>query len=268
MLIAQITDCHVVEPGELVADRVDSGATLARAVRQINELPTPPDLVVATGDLVNDGRAAQYDRFQEIVADLAAPLVPLPGNHDDRTELRSRFADVLPAGDADTPIDHVLDLGGLRLVFVDTQVPGSIAGAIRPEQVAWLDGVLAAAPDRSTVVFQHHPPFVTGIGFMDAEAFTGADAYAAMLTHHRQVELVSCGHLHRSIVRRFGNTVACTWPSTCVQLDLGLGDASIRYTTEPLAFALHVHDAAHGVRSHLQTIDAIERWTPAWARAV
>lgn len=265
MLIAQITDCHVVEPGELVADRVDSAATLELVLRQIAELPDPPDLIVATGDLVNDGRAAQYDRFQEIVASLAVPLVPVPGNHDDRTELRRRFADVLPAGRPDSPIDHVLDRGALRLVFVDTLVPGSVGGAITAAQVTWLDGVLSEAPDRPTIVFQHHPPFVTGIGFMDAEAFIGAEPYAAMLSRHPQVELVSCGHLHRSIVRRFGDTVACTWPSTCAQLDLGLGDAPIRYTDEPPAFALHVHDVTHGVRSHLQTVGEIDRWTPSWA---
>jgi Icc protein len=265
VLIAQITDCHIVEPGELVADRVDSAATLRRVLRQIAELPRRPDLLVATGDLVNDGRAAQYDRFQEIMASLDVPVVPVPGNHDDRTELRDRFADVLPGGGPGTPIDHVLDLGSLRLVFVDTQVPGSVAGAIGDGQVAWLDEVLSDEPGRPTIVFQHHPPFVTGIGFMDAEAFTGAERYAAMLARHPQVELVSCGHLHRSIVRRFGGTVACTWPSTCVQLDLGLGDAAIRYTDEPPAFALHVHEATHGVRSHLQLVGDLERWTPSWA---
>ncbi|HSJ92313.1 MAG TPA: phosphodiesterase [Ilumatobacter sp.] len=265
MLIAQITDCHVVEPGELVADRVDSGEALERAVRQINGLPTPPALVVATGDLVNDGRPEQYDRFQAIVAELTVPLIPVPGNHDDRDELRARYPTLLPAGEADQPIDHVLDLGPLRLVFVDTQVPGSVAGAITPAQVGWLDEVLSDAPDRPTVVFQHHPPFATGIGFMDREAFTGARGYGTMLAHHPQVELVSCGHLHRSIIRRFGGTVACTWPSTSAQLELGLGDAPIRYTDEPAAFALHVHDDAHGVRSHLQTIGDIARWTPSWA---
>ena len=264
MLIAQITDCHVVEPGDVVADRVDSGAALERAVRQINALPTPPALVVATGDLVNDGLPAQYDRFEAIMADLAAPLIPLPGNHDDRTELRARFA-VLPEGGPDDPIDHLVELDGVRIVFLDTLVPGRIGGAIREAQVAWLDGVLGEAPDRPTVIFQHHPPFATGIDFMDREEFTGAEVYEAMLAGHPQVELVSCGHLHRSIIRRFGNAVACTWPSTCVQLDLGLGDSSIRYTDEAAAFALHLHEPGAGLRSHLQPIGEIDRWTPSWA---
>lgn len=265
MLIAQITDCHVVSTGELVADRVDSAAALEEAVRRINALPDPPALVVGTGDLVNDERADQYDRFQEIVAGLAAPFVPVPGNHDDRSELRARFADVLPAGGPDDPIDHVLDVGALRLAFVDTQVRGSVAGAISAEQVAWLDDALGAAPDRPTIVFQHHPPFETGIGFMDRESFTGGEALAAMLARHGHVELVSCGHLHRAIVHRFGGTVACTWPSTCVSLELGFGEAPIRYTDEPNGFVLHHWRPAVGVRSHLVPVGSYDRWTPSWA---
>ena len=266
MLIAQITDCHVVEPGELVADRVDSAATLRRTVAQIAALPTPPDLVVVTGDLVNDGLPAQYDRFQEIVGALSVPLVAVPGNHDDRGELRARFPG-LPRGGPDDPIDHVLDLGPLRLVFLDTLVPGSIGGAVHTDQLAWLDRVLTEAADRPTLVFQHHPPFVTGIGFMDDEAFGGTPEYAATLARHPQVELVSCGHIHRSIVHRFAGTIACTWPATCVTLDLGLGDAPIRYTEEPPGFALHLWDSAAGLRSHLVPVGDYDRWTPSWATA-
>lgn len=263
MLIAQITDCHVVVPGEHVADRVDSAAALRRAVAQINALPTRPDLVVATGDLVNDGRADEYDVFESIVADLEVPLVPVPGNHDDRGELRRRFD--LPDGGPDDPLDHVRDLWPLRLVFLDTLVPGRIGGAISTGQIDWMAGVLAEAPDRPTIVFQHHPPFATGLGFMDAEAFEGADAYAALLTGHAQVELVSCGHLHRAIVHRFGGTVACTWPSTCVALELGLGDVPVRYSSEPDGFVLHHWAPGVGVRSHLVPLGSYDRWTPSWA---
>lgn len=265
MLIAQITDCHVVAPGELVADRVDSAAALSAAVCRINELPTPPAIVVATGDLVNDERPDQYDRFQEIVAELDAPLVPLPGNHDDRGELRARFADVLPQGGPDDPIDHVLDLAGVRLVFLDTQVPGRVGGAIRQAQLSWLDGVLSEVPDSPTLVFQHHPPFETGIGFMDREAFEGGADYTALLQRHRHVAMVSCGHLHRTIVQRIAGTVACTWPSTCVALDLGLGDAPVRYTDEPNGFVVHDVDAVGRVRSHVVPVGSYDRWTPAWA---
>lgn len=266
MLFAQITDCHVVEQGGCMADRFDSAASLARTVAELNALPVRPDLVVATGDLVNDARPQQYDRFQEIVADLRAPLLPLPGNHDDRTELRRRFAGLLPPGGPDDPIDHVVDVGPVRLVLLDTQIPGSVGGRLTAGQLDWLDGVLAEAPERPTVVFQHHPPFVTGIDFMDHDGFDGAAAYESVIGRHPQVELVSCGHLHRTIHHRFGGAVAATWPSTCAQLDLTLGASAVAYTDEPPSFALHVWSPGVGFRSHLRPVGDFTRWVPTWAQ--
>jgi 3',5'-cyclic AMP phosphodiesterase CpdA len=225
-----------------------------------------PDLVVGTGDLVNDGRPSEYDRLEELLADLTIPFLPLPGNHDDRSELRRRFPTVLPDGGPDDPIDHVVDLGPLRLVMLDTQMPGRVGGGLDEAQLDWLDGVLCEEPDRPTIVFQHHPPFATGLAFMDAEAFDGAEAYATVVERHRQVELVSCGHLHRSIVRRFAGTVACTWPSTCAQIDLLLGSSDVGYVDEPPSLVVHLWEPSAGLRSHLRPVGDFDRWTPAWAR--
>lgn len=263
MLIAQISDCHIVEAGEFVADRVDPAAGLVAALEQIAHLS--PELIVATGDLVNEGTPAQYDRLQALIDGAPAPVIPLPGNHDDRAELRRRFAGILPDGGADDPIDHVVDLGALRLVMLDTQVPGSIAGAFRPAQAEWLDRRLGEARERPTIVFQHHPPFVTGLRFMDREAFVGGDLEAEVLRRHDHVELVSCGHVHRLVQRRFGGTIAATWPSTAVSLDLGVLDDTVRYSTEPTAFVVHEWEPGTGLRSHLQPVGSFDRWTPEWA---
>jgi Icc protein len=265
VLVAQITDCHIVEPGGFVADRIDPAPALERALSTLAAAPIRPDLVVGTGDLVNDGRPSQYDRLQELLADLDVPFVPVPGNHDDRSELRRRFADVLPEGGPDDPIDHVIDLGPLRLVLLDTQIPGTTAGRLTSAQLAWLHERLAEAADRPVVVFQHHPPFTTGIGFMDRDRFEGGAEYAEVLARHGHVELVSCGHLHRTIVRRFGGTVAATWPATSVALDLGLGDTPVHYTDEPTGVVLHHWDRDAGLRSHVLAAGDHERWIPAWA---
>lgn len=269
VLIAQITDCHIVEPGSLMADRIDSAATLRRVLQHLADaadvtMPRP-DLIIATGDLVNDGRPSQYDRLEGLLAEVAIPVVPLPGNHDDRSELRRRFSSVLPQGGPETPIDHVIDLGPVRIVLLDTQRPGRVGGGLDDDQLAWLDEVLGREPERPTIVFQHHPPFVTGISFMDAEPFDGAEAYAEVLVRHSNVEMVSCGHLHRAITRRFGGTVVSTWPSTCAQIDLAIGSSTVAYVDEPPAYVLHHWEPAVGLRSHLRTVGHHERWTPNWA---
>ncbi len=52
------------------------------------EVPAPA-AVVMTGDLVNDARPDEYAALADLLAPLDAPVLPLPGNHDDRALLRA-----------------------------------------------------------------------------------------------------------------------------------------------------------------------------------
>ncbi len=262
MLIAQISDCHIVEPGRLFAGRVDSAAGLRAAIEAIEALDPRPDLVLATGDLVNDGTSEQYDHLDELLSGLAVPVIPVAGNHDDRSELRRRF-EVVPAGDPDDPVFFTVEEYPVRLVILDTTLPGRHDGAIGGKQLAWLDDRLDEQPDRPTIVVQHHPPFVTGLRWMDEHCgFIDADAEAAILRRHTHVEAVVAGHLHRAIHRRVGATIAMTCPSTAVALDLGIGDDPFGYSSEPTGFLLHEWRPAFGLTSHVLSIGEHRRWTP------
>lgn len=266
MLIAQITDLHIVERGQLLSGRVDSAAGLAAAIEHLNGLEPRPDLVVATGDLVNDGLDEQYDHLRELLEPLELPLLLLPGNHDDRAAMRRAFPDLPPPSTDHDRLDMVVDGHPLRIVALDTLVPGEHGGQLLSEQMAWLDGVLAARPDEPTVVFQHHPPFVTGIGWMDEVGLAGADLEADVLQRHSHVHAVLCGHVHRPIHARFGGTVASCWPSTAAQVALALDGTANTYTDEPTAVALHRWDPANGLVSHLSPVTAPTTWLPDWAQ--
>lgn len=263
MLIAQITDCHMTEPGELVADRVDPEPPLRRAVSMINDMAV--DLVIGTGDLVNDGRPAEYDRLQPILADLSAPFLPLPGNHDDRRELRARFP-ILPAGSPADPIDHVVEIGGVRVVCLDTVVPGRHDGELTDDQLRWLDVVLADAPGVTTIVAQHHPPVPSGIPVMDRYGLAGADAEAAVIARHPSVVAVVAGHYHRALHQRFGGSVVTCGPSTAVQLALRFDLDRAAYCSDPTGFMLHRVDVGgSAAASHLVPLVDSVAWTPSWA---
>jgi 3',5'-cyclic AMP phosphodiesterase CpdA len=265
MLIAQISDCHVVDPGDLFADRIDSSAALRSAVDTINALELQPDLVIGTGDLVNDGTSVQYDRLAEALAGLRAPFVPFPGNHDDRSELRRRYADVLPAGEPTDPIDVVIDLPDLAIVAIDTTIPGSNEGTLSDAQLRWLDEQLTAI-ERPVVVVQHHPPVPSGVGHMDAACgFDTGRAEAAVISGHRHVEAVICGHLHRSFQCRYAGTVLVVCPSTAGQLALELDGGVTHYTAEPTGFVLHHWRAGVGLISHTVPVGRFDRWRPSWS---
>lgn len=265
MLIAQISDCHIVEPGGLFADRVDSAAGLRAAVATINALEVQPDLVVATGDLVNEGSAEQYDRLEACLADLRAPVVPLPGNHDNRGELRRRWADRLPPGTADDPIDFTVEGHAVRIVALDTTIPGRHDGLLTDAQLDWLDTQLHAAPEHPTIIAQHHPPVSSGVLAMDRTCgFGSGDREAEVVGRHPQVEAVVSGHLHRSFQRRFAGTISITCPSTAGQLGLELKAPMPRYTSEPTGLLLHHWRAGAGLTSHVVPVGVFDVWTPSW----
>jgi Icc protein len=249
MLIAQLSDPHFM-PNVRLFGRLDTAGFLERAVAHLNTLEL--DVVLITGDLTNDGDEQVYAAFAGIVSGLRAPYFVLTGNHDDRELMRQRFgAGYMPEGG---PLTYVIDRFAVRLIALDTLVPGETWGRLGPEQLAWLDARLGEMPERPTVVALHHPPFRIGIGHLDWSMLRDADALAAVLGRHRQVERVVCGHVHRSIQCRFAGTLAQTAPSCAHQAELVFGDAPATWICEPPALLLHRWDLADGLVSHVSLI--------------
>jgi 3',5'-cyclic AMP phosphodiesterase CpdA len=256
MLIAQITDTHISTPGSR-NDRVfRTAGHLARAVAHLRDLDPRPDLVLATGDLVEQGGIDEYERLREILAPLRAPVFLIPGNHDDRRHLASVFADHAYLPRDGGFVQYTVEDWPLRLVALDTLIPGQSGGRLCAERLAWLEARLAEAPERPTLVFMHHPPFATGIASMDGMGLEGVGELAAVIRRHPQVERIACGHLHRTIVRRFAGTVACTCPATAHQIALDLAPARRLATVmEPPACMLHLWlGEAEGLVSHVSLI--------------
>ncbi|WP_211091392.1 phosphodiesterase [Pseudothauera rhizosphaerae] len=241
MLIAQITDTHVKQPGRLAYRRVDTAAMLARCVEAVAALRPRPDLIVMTGDLVDLGQPAEYDHLKTLLAPLGIPMVAVPGNHDERESMRAAFAadGYLPAhGFLHFAID---DRFPLRLIGLDTVVPGEGRGELCAARLAWLEEALAAAPQRPTLVLMHHPPFATGIGHMDRIGLEGADGFEAIVARHPQIVAVLCGHLHRSIHTTVGGRRVLTAPSPAHQVALDLRpDAPSCFRMEPPGYLLHL----------------------------
>lgn len=255
VLIAQITDMHIRPEGVLAYGRVDTAPYLARAVQHLLGLKPRPDLVLATGDLVDAGSAAEYARLRALLAPLSMPVYLIPGNHDDRDALVAAFSDhrYLPRGGQF--IQYVVEDFPVRLVALDTLVPGKTGGLLCEERLHWLAARLAEAPDRPTVIFMHHPPFETGIEHMDGYGLARSREFIEVVSRHPQVEGVLCGHLHRPIQARLGGTVASTAPSTAhqVALDLEKGNP-LMFTMEPPACQLHLWRPGAGLVSHTSYI--------------
>jgi 3',5'-cyclic AMP phosphodiesterase CpdA len=254
MLIAQITDCHVRREGKLLYGALDTAAMLEAAVAKLAALDPRPDVVLATGDLVDAGDAAEYARLRRLLGGIGARLLLLPGNHDRRGPLRAAFPELGYLAGPDGFCCYADESGPVRLVALDSTEEGRIGGVFDAARLAWLDRTLAARPDAPTLVFTHHPPFTTAIAHMDEYGTVDADEFAAVVARHRQVVRVVAGHVHRAMTVAWAGTICTTCPSTAHQfaLDLGAG-VPAHWTDEPPGFQLHHWLAGRGLVTHTAT---------------
>lgn len=250
-LLLQLSDPHIREHGRLAYGRIETAPYLRQAVISIDQLPQRPDAVVITGDLTDFGRAAEYAHLRELLAPLAMPVYLMPGNHDERQQLRQSFPEHTYLGTSGF-VQYSVAVGRMQLIALDTVVPGASGGSLCPERLQWLDRQLNAHRTRPVVIAMHHPPFETLIGHMDAIGLlNGATELEALLVRHPNVERVICGHLHRAIQVRFGGTLATTVPSPAHQVCLDLApDAASNWMLEPPGFGLHALPASGRLISH------------------
>ena len=233
-LLAQLSDTHIVARGHKLAGAVDSAALLRSAVRALMALQPQPDAVLFTGDLTDNSEPAEYEHLRSLLKPLQMPLILMAGNHDQRSGLAGIFGSVNPPHSS-----H--QVGDLRLLSLDSVVPGQEHGALQPSQLEWLDATLAERPCEPTLVALHHPPFDSGIRFMDGMGLLqGREGLKQVLQKHTQVERLLCGHVHRLTLCRWGGTLALTAPSTAYQIALDLRiDGAAGYVMEPPGFLLH-----------------------------
>jgi 3',5'-cyclic-AMP phosphodiesterase len=242
MIVAQISDLHVGRPGDLAYRRFDTAQRLARCIEHLMGQRPVPDVVLATGDLVDAGNEEEYRRLQKLLAPLKMPVYLIPGNHDDRDALRSAFADHAYLGHIGEPVCYCVAEHPLRLIALDTTVPGETGGALDRRQIDWLAEQLDVAPRQPALIFMHHPPFKTGIATMDEIGLdaTGAAHLGAVVWRHPQIALLTCGHVHRGIQVRWNGTIASVCPSTAYQYGLNLESHGLQPSSdEPPAYQLH-----------------------------
>ena len=227
MLIAQISDTHILAPDSdhPAADR--RAENLKRCVADINRLS--PDAVIFTGDTVQHGAADEYARLKALLAPLEAPLYVIPGNRDDRDALRAAFGDLdyLPADGGF--LHYTVEHHAVRLVAIDSTAPGERKGVFCPARRARLDQVLDSAADRPTVLFIHHPPFDIGDHYIGGyRRPEDAAALAEVVGRHAQVARLLCGHVHCPTERHWAGTVATTMPSVAVDVRKEVDEAVAR----------------------------------------
>jgi Icc protein len=234
MLLVQLTDSHLfADPaGRLLG--TDTADSLQRVVAQVLEEQPVIDMILATGDLSQDGSAASYARFRELIGAIDAPARWIPGNHDE--------IPVMQAACVGTDfLEPVVDLGNWRVTLLDSSIPGAVPGYLQESQLVLLERALSEAPDRHHLICLHHHPIDIGCEWMQPIGLRNRDALFAVLERFPQVQAVLWGHLHQTIDEQRGSVRLLASPSTCVQFTPGSEDFQAD-STAPGYRWLRLHD--------------------------
>jgi 3',5'-cyclic-AMP phosphodiesterase len=220
--LLQITDTHLYADPSGEAYGVNTALSLERVVDAVFVRGRRrPDAIVVTGDVSNDLSEGSYRRLRAALANRGAPVLCLPGNHDDpRLMAELLDADGFQYCGRD-------ELGGWGLVTVDTHAPGEVGGWLSDKAITTLDSDLAAFRDRPVVVCMHHPPVPIGSAWLDRISLGNPGEFFAVAARHPQVRVVLAGHVHQDFDGMHGNVRVLTTPSTCVQFAPGADDFAI-----------------------------------------
>jgi len=238
LTLVHISDTHLLAHGARLYDRVDSEATLRDLLVALEATGRRPDALVFTGDLTDNGEPDAYERLGSLVepvaARMGARIIWAMGNHDDRSAFRTRL---LGEASGDEPVDRVDDIRGLRIITLDTSVPGHHHGEVSPEQLRWLAAELAQPSLEGTILVMHHPP-IPSVLDLAASVELRDQARLAELLHGSDVRAILAGHLHHSSMATFAGIPVSVASASCYTQDLLVPEGGTRGRDGARAFNL------------------------------
>lgn len=212
--ILQITDLHLFAEPEVELKGIDTRESLDHVLNHALNSETDFDAIVVTGDLTHDEERATYQAVRERLEGRIDRCRIIPGNHDDRALMREVFPEIIPA---EGPLTFSLDVGGWRLIGLDSHSPGEVPGRIDDAQIDWLDEQLSDGSDRPAAVFLHHPPVPVNCPWMDRISLQNPEPLLEVLNRYSHLQFVCCGHVHHESEGEIGDAAFYTTPSTGVQ---------------------------------------------------
>jgi len=218
--IAHLSDTHYLGGRRALYGKVDTDRPLVRALEQLERSGTNPSAIVITGDLADLGEPDAYvrlrDELEPVAERMGSKIIWVMGNHDER----GPFSSILFGGDSDdaTPQDRIYDVDGLRIVALDSSVPGYHHGELTDDQLSWLEEVLAIPAAHGTLLALHHPPLPSPIEIMAIIELQQQQKLADVI-RGTDVRGILAGHLHYSTNGTFAGIPVSVASATCYTID-------------------------------------------------
>jgi Icc protein len=237
-VLIHVSDPHFLAGGASLGGRFDVEENFARTLDAIRRVHPHPSAIVVTGDLADLGEPDAYRRLRAAVEPVAAQLgtvvIWVAGNHDERPALRHGLLGLPATGE---PVTGVWDLDGLRVIALDTSVPGWHHGDIDEEQRSWLAGILAEPAPHGTLLAMHHPPLPSHLPLFDILELQHQDELAEVI-RGSDVRGILAGHLHYSSHGTFAGVPVSVSSATCYTMNVALPAADVNGMDAAQAFQL------------------------------
>jgi Icc protein len=219
-LLVQISDSHMFAEAHATLLGMNTRDSLKRVIQLVRAQQPQIDLILATGDLSQDGTLESYQQFRDLTRQLDAPARWIPGNHDEPQIMAV-------AAVQSTLLEPVVDIGNWRVTLLDSSVPGSVPGYLQDEQLQLLARSLSEAPERHHLVCLHHHPVSIGCAWMEPIGLRNPEAFFDVLDRFPQVRAVLWGHVHQEIDQLRNGVRLIASPSTCIQFEPGSEDFKV-----------------------------------------
>lgn len=205
--IVQVSDCHVSADPDADYRGLNAGRALKSLLPAIRAFQ--PDLLLLTGDVSNDYSPASYGRVSALLSSVGAPVLALPGNHDD-PEVMMRY---FPDGPWGGPLFR--GAKGWQLVLLDSTARGEISGSFPEGHLERLAQGLRRSDSEHVLVALHHQPVPVGSPWIDRYSLQEPEPLLDLLQNDGRVRLVAWGHIHQDFSAEQGGMKLMGAPS-CV----------------------------------------------------
>ncbi|WP_104401204.1 phosphodiesterase [Vibrio penaeicida] len=261
--IIQITDLHLAAQPSKVSGVLNTHEIFENAVQKIkNDLPMlgKIDAALVTGDISDKGDLSSYEAFKSIIDQLKLPYLLIPGNHDKREPLRQCFEhhQYLPRTGE---LNWVHPLADFTIIGLDSTIPNCGGGELTQKTLSFLCNALELEADKPILIALHHPPFLSGIQFMDNIRLNNSESFARILEQSKQDIRIVCGHLHNSIVCDVGRATVISCPAVASAFLTDYREtAEVGFVKSTGGYM--VHDWNNGFRSSFISLEQAEEVHP------
>lgn len=209
--ILQISDLHIMpNAGEKMLG-IDTERYFKRVLEHAHRHRKHYDLILVSGDLVQDPSRSGYERIREQLQTYRTECICIPGNHDDDAMMREILSSKTISCTKQREFER------WQLLCLNSRLSGHAEGFLETGDLAGLETELAKRPDLFALIAVHHHCVPTGSDWLDTMIITNRERFLAIIKRYPQVKAVTMGHIHQVMDFSYDGIRLLSAPATCFQ---------------------------------------------------